>query len=414
MDFKQAMNNIQSEFQQFLRKSKDTKNLISTSEFETVPTGIEPLDFILGGGVALGSIMMITGRAGSGKSSLAGRILGSLIRHTNGKCIADYIDIENGITSERLEKLGAPGIVPKSAWTLEMFNKYIESLVAFKEENNMKDLPVMIVFDSLAASVTEKELKAEDPKEVIGFKARTISLIINKALKIFPEYNITLILINQLRDNLSVSMMPTASAVRGLKQGESLPGGKAVLFAVNQLVYLNDNGKIDDAFGFEGKTITAHCIKNRLFNPMIPVKLSFSYSAGYSNFWSIVLLLRETKYLVSAGGWWKLKYYDGKFRAKEMVELYVNNSNFRDAMTKCMEEYKQSIKEKLESDYYRANPDMFIEKSLKEPEEEIDINKQVEDETEISNTLVEPPIKPVTTPGKVEIKNDSKDNNLVI
>jgi len=358
---------IQEKLNKFLSDEKGIKSLNSEKP-KLLRTGIKTLDAILGGGIIVGGIIQLVGRAGSGKSSLASKIMASFQKYSNGKALCLYIDTESTMTKYRLVQLGVnnPPISPITDCTLEDVIGIIESVIEFKKDNKSEmETPVIIVWDSIANTLSKKEMQAEDPKEVIGFKARLLSLYLPRITPSLPEYNITLICINQLRDSVGISMTPTPVAIKGMKQSDTIPGGRTLQFATSQLLYMTDVGNIEErTHGFDGKEVEIYCIKNKAFPPLIKTKTAFSYMGGYSNFWSSYSALKENKYIVAGGAWYSMQGYKDKFQGSKVVGLYTTNEEFKKTFDSLIDQHTMSIANKYTKQLESCNIDDAIESAL--------------------------------------------------
>ncbi len=171
---------LYSEFSSFLEKTTEIKG--DTGIKQTISTGIDLLDAILGGGFAIGALSIIVGQPGSGKSMLAIQTMGAGERQYKGKMIPLFLDSEEATTKIRLSNLGVnyPPIEPISDITVEKVFKVIEGVCLFKQEKDILDTPSMVVWDSIANTLCQAEIEADDINQVIGRKARTLSLLIPK------------------------------------------------------------------------------------------------------------------------------------------------------------------------------------------------------------------------------------------
>ena len=76
-----------------------------------------------------------------------------------------------------------------------------------------------------------------------------------------------------MRDSISMGMMPSPVAIKGMKQSDAIPGGRTLQFATSQLIYMTDVGNIEEkTYGFDGKEVECYCIKNKAFPPLVKVK----------------------------------------------------------------------------------------------------------------------------------------------
>ena len=357
---------IQDRLNEFLSKEKDVV-FDMMDKPELLRTGITPLDTILGGGAIVGGFIQLVGRAGCGKSSLAAKIISEFQKRSNGHALALYLDTESSMTKFRLEQLGVnkPSIRPVNDCLVEDVFKIIDSVIEFKKANKeAQNIPTVIVWDSIANTKSQKEMSAEDPKEVIGWNARLFSIYLPKVKYALKAYRITVIAINQLRDSVGVSMTPTPVAIKGMKQAETIPGGRTLQFETDQLIYMSDCGNIEEkTCGFDGKEVEMYCIKNKAFPPLVKCRTTFSYLGGYSNFWSIFSMLKEEKYIVAGGAYYSMKGFDKKFFAKNVPELYTTNPEFKAIYDKLAREHCASVVRKYMEQQESCNIDDKMEQN---------------------------------------------------
>ena len=187
---------LYKEFNTFLEQKVDIKE--DTGLKQVIPVGIDVLDAILGGGFAVGSLNIIVGQPGSGKSMLAMQAQGNAQRIYRGKLLASYLDSEEATTTIRLANLGVrnPMIKPYTDITVEKVFRFIEGLCIFKHQKKIVSVPSFIVWDSIANTLSIKEREAEDPNSVIGYKARLFSILIPKYVSKIGTYNICLVAVD--------------------------------------------------------------------------------------------------------------------------------------------------------------------------------------------------------------------------
>lgn len=164
------------------------------------------LDYIIsnkrGGGIPEGRIIEIFGEPSSGKSTLAQTICGQAQK--NG-AIAVYIDSENATSVENLSMLGVDVnelIFVQEQCIEDTFQMIEQIITSVKNQDN--SLPIIIVWDSIAASVSRTELEATYEQQQIGIKARALSKGIMKVNQILKDKRVTLILVNQTRQKIGV------------------------------------------------------------------------------------------------------------------------------------------------------------------------------------------------------------------
>lgn len=333
-----ATNELFTEFNDFLKKKTDLVEDVKVRAL--VPTGIQLLDTILGGGFPVGAMSMIVGQPGSGKSMLAFQTLGNAQKHFNGKLLGNVLDSEHSASRVRLANLGVrnPMLNPHNEITVESVFKYVEAVCLFKEKKNIIDVPSLVIWDSIANTLTQKEIEAEDPNSVIGYKARLLSLCVPKYVAKCSKYNICMITVNQLRDNMQMGIFKPKKELKFLTGDKTVPGGNVLRFNAFHLIEMSTGKELtQDKYGFSGVEVKLKCVKNKLFPPNITISLYGSFTSGFSNFWTNYYMLADYKRL-NTGAWnYLIDLPDKKFRTKDAPDLYEKEEGFRKAFDAAVE-----------------------------------------------------------------------------
>lgn len=313
-----------------------------------LPTGIDLLDAVAGGGFAAGALTVLVGNPGTFKSALLAQTIAANQRKYRGKVLNMYLDSEEAMTTKRLEDLGVryPRIKPYPAITIERLFKAIEGIATFKDINNMVDSPSILALDSLANTITEKEKESTDmdPSKYIGLKARVISTLLPKYLTKLHEYNIGLIVVNQLREKIDIGVFKTQNDLRWIGD-KTMPGGNAMKYNAFHLLLLKIKSDLDEnMYGFKGVKLQAKFVKNKLFQPNIEISLIVDFNKGVSNFWTNYNMLVDSKRLKS-GAWNSLVALpEIKFRTKDAYDKYKNEEEFRKV-------FDQQVNDCLKTEY---------------------------------------------------------------
>jgi len=340
---------LYNEFKSFL----ETKEDISTDsgDKDTISTGIDLVDAILGGGFAIGGLNIIVGQPGSGKTMLAIKTLATGQVQYEGKLLGAFLDSEEATTELRLANLGVrhPKVTPYGDMTIEKVFKFLEGTCVFKQEKKILDTPSAIIWDSIANTLSEKEREAEDVNQVIGYKARMLSILIPKYVAKCAQHNICFLAVNQLRDVLNIGQFSAPKDLKFMSASKDMPGGNTLKFNAFQLVEMKVKSAIapgateDSAkYGFEGVIVKLKCVKNKLFPPNIEIEMVGSFVTGFSNFWTNFRFLKTTKRL-TAGAWnFLVALPEKKFRTKDAPALYKNDVDFKNAFDSAVKEAIQS------------------------------------------------------------------------
>jgi len=318
----------------------------------TVPTGIDLLDTVLGGGIAPGLVQII-GPAGSGKSALASRIVATGQKKWPGKFNSMYVDSENAMMESRLAQLGIrhPRIKPYvESVTVEQIFRFIQGMITMKEsilEKNKKsdilDIPYVLIWDSIANTPTELGLGIDDVNKGIGQKARLLAHYLPNYVPLMNKYSIYLVAINQLRDKIDMGLIKKPNELKYLN-GKVIPGGQSIIFNSIQIIHLKATTDMKGEYGFTGSRARCKTVKNKLFTPNINIDLAYSFEKGFTNFFTNYEMLKKFK-RVTTGSWCSLKVRpDNKFSQSKLISKYYNEPEFKKA-------FDDEVKDVLQTEY---------------------------------------------------------------
>jgi RecA/RadA recombinase len=350
---------LYSEFKSFL----ETKEDISTDsgDKDTISTGIDLADAILGGGFAIGALNIIVGQPGSGKTMLAIQTLGTGQVQYDGKLIGAFLDSEEATTKLRMANLGVrhPMLTPYGDMTVEKVFRFLEGTCVFKKEKGIIDIPSAIIWDSIANTLSEKEREVDDVNQVIGYKARLLSILVPKYVAKCAQHNICFLAVNQLRDVLNMGQFSAPKDLKFMTASKDMPGGNTLKFNAFQLVEMKVKTAIipggtekSENYGFEGIIVKMKCVKNKLFPPNIEIELVGSFTSGFSNFWTNYNFLKNNKRLQSGAWNYLITLPDKKFRTKDAPMLYKTDPEFKKA-------FDESVKEAIDTEIIKKyNPDV--------------------------------------------------------
>jgi len=339
---------LYTEFSSFLETSGEISP--DSGIKNVIPTPIDTLNAILGGGFACGSMGVILGVPGGGKSCLAGQLVTSL-QEKYPTALAAFLDSEEATTTLRLYNLGVrkPPLKPYNDITVEKVFKFLEGLCLFKEQKKIIDIPSLVIWDSIANTLSEKEREAEDVNSVIGYKARVLSILIPKYVAKLARFNIALVAVNQLRDVIQIGNFTPPKDMKFMPTGKDMPGGNILKFNAFQMVYIRVKSAVDPKkLGFEGQIVEVKCIKNKLFMPNVPVEIVGNFVTGFNNFWTNYNFLVETKRLTSGAWNYLVTLPSKKFRTIDVEVIYKSDPIFKAA-------FDEAVKESIQKEIVEKN-----------------------------------------------------------
>jgi RecA/RadA recombinase len=332
----------------------DAKTGLTVNEDEVpgVKTRLDVYNDISGGGIPIRKHILLTGAPGGGKSTLAVEYAASF--HMNDpKSLVYYIDIEQGLTKERLAKLGVDTnrlLLISGVITMEQIIPLFKRLCEKKEEHKRMDTTDLIIWDSESFTVLGAQVKAEDGKGNVqpGVKAKMLSFIYPRMAQLALEYNLTFVTISQLRDKLN--MNPYAVDMTSLKGlgDKTITGGQIAKYAPFQIINVRPKAFVEaDKWGFTGVFSEVTFVKNRLSPPHVKFEICLDYLNGYSNFWTKFKNLKTYKKIKSSGGKGPnsclINYTEFKFYITEIENVYNTNKEFKVKFDALYEECKEEI-----------------------------------------------------------------------
>ena len=299
-----------------------------------ISTGSKQLDYIIAnkpnGGLPEGRIVEIFGPPSIGKSHIAIQIARST-QQMGG--IVVYIDTENATSVENLGLLG-----------VDISKRFVyddphctEEVLAISENTIMKakamdkDVPITIIWDSVAASSPKAELIGDYDKDSIGLQARAISKGMRKITGIIANQNVLMICLNQIRTKIGVMYGdPTTT-----------PGGKAIPFHSSVRIKLGAGQPITNKDKeVIGINVSAKTIKNKVAPPFRTVNFEIHFGKGIKEHEQIFDLLRKhgaessggkTLEISGTGSWKSFTVIDEK-TGELLIEKKFYKADFGEVM----------------------------------------------------------------------------------
>jgi len=333
-----------------------------------ISTGSKLLDYICSnrrdGGLPEGRIVEIFGPPSIGKSHIA-----TQIARTTQKMggIVVYIDTENATSVENLQMLG----VDVSQRFVYVDTHCTEEVLSIAEATIMKakamdkNIPVTIVWDSVAASSPKAELLGDYDKESIGLQARAISKGMRKITGVIANQNVLFVILNQTRMKIGVMF----------GDPETTPGGKAIPFHASTRIKLGAGQQIKEGDDVIGIHVSAKTIKNKVAPPFRKIDFEIHFGVGIKEHQQIFDILRKNgpevidgkEISVSGTGSWKCFSVVNVGTGESIIEKKFHKPKFDEIMKN--REYSLYIDDLIEK---------VMTKKLNKEDPEIDIESYEE------------------------------------
>jgi len=407
------MSLLATNFREKVSKLKDYRMKTETEHSVGYSTGFLTFDFINGTvvhvkseeknfsyysiGITDGSMIMVIGRSGCGKTTWIIQAAANIIRPFKTSCIF-HDDIEGGITDTRKEiltkfhgkELTDRYIHRNTGITAENFYERIKMIhdiktqdrAAYEYDTGLYDNmgnrifklePTVYILDSLALLMPEQYTTEDELSGQMSATAtaRANASIFKRIVPMLKSANIILFVINHINQKVEINMFAkTKSQVGYLKQGETLPGGNTPIYLSNNMIRFDDHSKFkeNEGFGISGSLVDLTLIKSRTNAAGSVTTLVFNQDTGFDPELSLFYLLKENGKINGAGAYLYLSdRNDIKFSQKNFKKKLMENKELQQIfMKESQEVLKRILEEQLKA----------VEE-LEQPKEELSLTEGI-------------------------------------
>ena len=253
---------------------------------EGISSGSLSVDLALGGkGFPRGRIIEVFGPESSGKTTIA---LHAVAAAQKNGGIAAFIDAEHALDPSWAKKLGIAleRLLVSQPTSGEEAMQITELLI----KSNAVDI---IVIDSVAALVPQKELDGEIGDSFVGLQARLMSQAMRKLTGAIAKSKTTVIFINQIREKIGVMF----------GSPETTPGGRALKFYSSCRVDVRRIGTLKDGEDVVGQRVRVKIVKNKVAPPFRVAEFDMMHANGISVEGDILDLAVVAKLIDKTGTW---------------------------------------------------------------------------------------------------------------
>jgi len=289
------------------------------TDVDVIPTGCLSLDIALGiGGVPRGRVIEIFGPEASGKTTLAQHIVAE-VQKMGG--MAAFVDAEHALDPDYATRIGVniKDMLISQPDTGEQALEIVETLA----RSNAVDV---IVVDSVAALVPQKEIEGDMGDSHMGLQARLMSQGLRKLTGAISKSKTVVIFINQIRMKIGVFF----------GNPETTTGGQALKFYSSVRIEVRRAAQIKQGDKIIGNRVKAKVVKNKVAAPFRTCEFDIMYNEGIS----------IAGDLLDAGVVYGVVSKSGNSYALGEIKLGVGRENakrFLRADKKLMKEIRKSI-----------------------------------------------------------------------
>lgn len=273
---------------------------------EGISTGSLSLDIALGGiGLPRGRIVEIFGPESSGKTTLALHVIAQAQRKDG---IAAFIDAEHALDPSWARKLG-----------VELETLLISQPTSGEEAMHITEMLIrsnavdVIVIDSVAALVPQRELDGEIGDSHVGLQARLMSQSLRKLTGAISKSKTSVIFINQIREKIGVMF----------GSPETTPGGRALKFYSSCRIDVRRIGQLKEGEEVIGQRVRAKVVKNKVAPPFRVAEFDMLHNGGISYEGDLLDLSMAQRIVGRSGAWFRygeIQLGQGKEKARAYLK----------------------------------------------------------------------------------------------
>jgi recombination protein RecA len=173
----------------------------------------------------------------------------------------------------------------------------------------------VIVIDSVAALLPQKELEGEIGETQVGGQARLMSASLRKLTGAISKSKTSVIFINQIREKIGVMF----------GSPETTPGGRALKFYSSCRIDVRRIGAIKDGDVVIGQRVKAKVVKNKVAPPFRIAEFDMMHTDGISYEGDVLDLAMAHKLVTRTGAWFR--YGDQQLgQGREKVREYFKEN----------------------------------------------------------------------------------------
>jgi recombination protein RecA len=300
---------------------KDIHKELGESDFNQdvsgwLSTGVLPLNKAISGrydgGIPMGRVTEISGLESTGKTLIAQMVMNET-QKIGG--LAVFLDYEHSFSISRARQVGMSD--DANQWFYKQPENAekgfeIAEFIAKKVRDNDKDIPVTIVFDSIAAMSTQSEVEASygnmnmnTHTSLAKFLATALKLLV----PVISKTNVTILFLNQIKDSPGKMFGPSTTT----------PGGKAMKYHASVRIEIAKGKPIEENKEIIGINARVKTIKNKVYAPFKECEYRGSFTEGIDLVGTHIDYAAKIGLLGNSKGW--VEWNGEKMRRADLTSI---------------------------------------------------------------------------------------------
>lgn len=280
-----------------------------SQKVQTIPAGFLSIERALGvRGYPKGRIIEIYGPEASGKTLLTLACIAA-VQKAGG--VAAFIDAEQAFSPDWARKLG----VDTDSLVFSQPNSGEQALSIAEDLIRSGAVDVLVV-DSVAALVPQKEIDGEMGDATMGVQARLMSQGMRKLTSAINKSQTTVFFINQIRSKIGVMF----------GSPETTTGGNALKYYCSVRIDVRRIETLKDASGPIGNRTRAKIVKNKVAPPHKVAEYDLLFTEGnegISREGDVIDMGLEYGLVTKSSSYHKFDGVEGNFQGKEKARAFL-------------------------------------------------------------------------------------------
>ena len=268
-------------------------------DVEAISTGNIAIDHITGvSGLPKGRLVELFGPPSSGKTTCALQVAAHA--QQQGDTVL-YLDYEHAMDPEYCSTLGLDVNAP--TFLFAQPETFEQGMNAMRELIETGEIAVVIV-DSVASMVIEKELSIETGGSTFADKAKLMAQAMRQLTGVVQRYNVCVIFLNHIQQVIDTSPIGQKLASQGIKRSKT-PGGDALKFHASVRMEFKPVGNIrgeqvneltnEKEDIVEQTKVQVTCVKNKVGPPFRSCVVRVRFGKGFSQAQAVLDVLTAYK-----------------------------------------------------------------------------------------------------------------------
>lgn len=260
-------------------------------------------------------IVEIYGAEGVGKSTLALEILSEAQKKN---LTTYYFDLEKKLTKSLIKTINGLDDNKINFVNVNTGNDAVKALECILPANDH----AVIVIDSIPAMISSAQFEESSDKDFYAPIAKLLNVFLPKARTWVRQSQTLLILLNQIRDNMTPYGPPTRT-----------PGGRALKFNCDIRIEIKKTGTIKNSNDIIGQTLKVETHKNNYAKPFQSVELALIFGHGIDKTYELMTLGLQFGIISKGGAWFTFNEIRAQGEQK-LIRLLEEDKELRGKLEK--------------------------------------------------------------------------------